>query len=282
MECFKRCADKLCCCLQVEFYSPGCGHCQALAPKWKLLAEKLKGVVKVGVVNCAEDHLCQEHGVQGVPAVKALAPGDKTWTDYNGQRTAGDISAWATALIPNKVDSIRTKSQLQDFLKRCGGSSKTKSKQNAAWGLCVVLATDKAGTPSLWKALASVYSGKVAFGLVRSRDAEVVDAVGPVPQVPAVVAICNGDLEGREVLKGKLKSEPLQHQLGSYTLGKKCNGKIRVDATTDLKKLSVSQLKAVLQARGIGCTGCFEKSDFIKTLKEGVASQGADEAKQEL
>jgi protein disulfide-isomerase A6 len=236
----------------------------------------------VGVVNCAEDRLCQEHGVQGVPAIKALAPGDKTWTDYNGQRTAGDISAWATALIPNKVDSLRNKSQLQDFLKRCSGGSKLKSKQNAAWGLCVVLVTDKPGTPSLWKALSAVYAGKVAFGLVRSKDAEVVDAVGPNPQVPTVVAICNGDLESREALKGKLKSEPLQQQLGSYALGKKCNSKIRVDATTDLKKLSVSQLKAVLQAKGIACTGCFEKSDFIKALQEGLTSQAAGKVNEEL
>ncbi len=31
----------------VEFYSPGCGHCQRLAPVWKNLAKSLKGIVKV-------------------------------------------------------------------------------------------------------------------------------------------------------------------------------------------------------------------------------------------
>ena len=31
----------------VEFYSPGCSHCQRLAPVWKNLAKSLKGIVKV-------------------------------------------------------------------------------------------------------------------------------------------------------------------------------------------------------------------------------------------
>jgi thiol-disulfide isomerase/thioredoxin len=30
----------------------GCGHCQAFAPEYKMAAKKLKGLVKVGAIDC--------------------------------------------------------------------------------------------------------------------------------------------------------------------------------------------------------------------------------------
>lgn len=52
---------------------PRSGHCRQLAPKWMSLAKALKGIVKVGAVNCeADPGLCQEHGVQGYPTIMSL------------------------------------------------------------------------------------------------------------------------------------------------------------------------------------------------------------------
>lgn len=49
------------------------GHCRQLAPKWMKLAKALKGIVKIGAVNCeADPGLCQDYGVQGYPTIVSL------------------------------------------------------------------------------------------------------------------------------------------------------------------------------------------------------------------
>ena len=49
------------------------GHCKELAPKWRKLADALHGVVKVAAVNCEKEQgLCQQHGVNGYPSIKAF------------------------------------------------------------------------------------------------------------------------------------------------------------------------------------------------------------------
>ena len=54
----------------IEFYAPWCGHCQRLTPEYETAAENLKGLVKVGAVDCDDDKnkpICGRFSVQGEP-----------------------------------------------------------------------------------------------------------------------------------------------------------------------------------------------------------------------
>mmetsp|Transcript_3413 Transcript_3413/g.4301 ORF Transcript_3413/g.4301 Transcript_3413/m.4301 type:complete len:153 (+) Transcript_3413:116-574(+) len=76
----------------VQFYSPWCGHCKALAPIWSKLAERHNGnddqdSVRIAKVNCVENQeLCREHGVTGYPTMKFFKSGIQIGHEYSGDR----------------------------------------------------------------------------------------------------------------------------------------------------------------------------------------------------
>lgn len=91
----------------VEFYAPWCGHCQQLAPEYKKVATALKGVVKVGGVNCDEQKsVCGQYGVRGFPTIKIFGGNKRSPVDYNGQRAAKEIAESALAEVKKKVKNI--------------------------------------------------------------------------------------------------------------------------------------------------------------------------------
>jgi hypothetical protein len=55
--------------------------------------------------------------------------------------------------------------------------------------------------------------------------------------------------------------------------GKKCSSTVKLDASTDFRKLRVAQLKEILRGAGHTCTGCVEKEDFVRAVKNFVLKQ---------
>lgn len=102
----------------IEFFAPWCGHCKSLAPEYKKAARALKGVVKVGAVDCDEHKdIAGKYGVQGFPTIKIFTGKDSA--PYNGERTAKAIAEAGLAQAKKKV-----KEQLE------GGSSSGGSKSS--------------------------------------------------------------------------------------------------------------------------------------------------------
>ncbi|KAG5674681.1 hypothetical protein PVAND_004633 [Polypedilum vanderplanki] len=99
----------------VEFFAPWCGHCKSLAPEYKKAAKALKGVVKVGAVDCDQHkELAGQFNIRGFPTIKIFT--GKQSTDYQGQRDAKGIAEAGLAAAKKKV-----KEQLGE--KSNGGSS---------------------------------------------------------------------------------------------------------------------------------------------------------------
>lgn len=271
----------------VEFYAPWCGHCQQLAPKWSAVAKALKGVVKVAAVNCdVHKAVCSAQGVQGYPTIKALAPGSSRWQEYAGDRGAKALSDWATGLIGSAVTSVRKEAELAAFLGQCGGAGAKRGAKggSAAWGVCLLLLSDKGSVPSLWKALSVAFKGKAALGFVGPDAKAVLSELGPAAAGAKVVTVCNGDLRTAEAYAGALKSAQLQRHISGYASGSKCAAQVVLDASTDLAKMKVSQLKTLIAAKGVDCTGCLEKADYVGALQRWLREQqaGGGGAKQEL
>lgn len=104
------------------------------------------------------------------------------------------------------------------------------------------------------------------------------------PDLTAVAAMRCADLDLLCCFTGALKSEPLQRHINSYAAGKKCASQVVLDASTDLSSLKVAQLKALVQAQGVECAGCFEKGDYVSALKKWLEGQQSvdQDSKQEL
>lgn len=111
----------------VEFYAPFCGHCRNLVPEYKKAATALKGVIKVGGVNCEQEQgLCGQHGVRGYPSIKIFGANKRSPSDYNGQRTAKDIAESALAEAKKKIKNVLGGGGSSSGGSSDGGSSNSK------------------------------------------------------------------------------------------------------------------------------------------------------------
>lgn len=231
-----------------------------MAPKYRSLATALQGVVNVGAVNCEEHSaLCKGMGVQGYPTIRAFV--NSKAHKYNGDRSAADLKRWALKLVPNRVKVVgKGRDGLTKALAACGA---------AKWRVCIVLFTDKTETSAMYKALSGQFDDQVVF--LEVRDTGLAAMLG-MDALPALAAVCNGDLDhGLERYEGQVKATSIRRWVGQYGGGKKCLAAMKLDEGSDLGALRVSQLKDLLEARGVTCRDCLEKGDYIKRLRQVVA-----------
>jgi len=186
----------------VMFYSPHDGNSKKAGPEYEKLASDIKGIVRLGAVDCNEHaDLCKEYEVETHPTVKLFPTGSyKFVQDWKGDMNMDKIKKWAQKQLPNYVTKIDMGS-VDEWL------GKNKSKPHA------ILFTDKPKTASLTKALSADFKGRILIGEAQSSDSNLVKRF-KVKKFPALVI----NLNEKEMVpyKGEFKHIELFKVLNNY------------------------------------------------------------------
>jgi len=153
----------------------------------------MKGIVRVGAVNCDEHKdLASAFGVKGFPTIKIfpskMTPSKdgkgyhKAPIDYNGARTAADISNFAVEQLPSELAKV-------------------------------LLFTDKSSTSNLYKALSIDFHHALNLAEVRKSENEIIKKY-EINKFPSLLVITpSGETIPYE---GQLKHEALFTFLSKY------------------------------------------------------------------
>ena len=252
----------------VEFYAPWCGHCRKAVPAVESAAKKLKGIAKVGGVNCEkEDGLCRSHGVQAFPTFKLVAGGRPI--EYDGPKATDDLVHFVHERIPEEhVTSLRRPDALENFVRDQCSRSNT--------GACAIVFTDKFESSPLVKSAAFSLRGKLPIAEVRGSNAAL-SARLDIRSFPTAAVLCNGQLDRRELYDSRelLDSGELTDVLNAFKSPERC-AQVRsvkqdlppLDPNANYGGMRVSKLRQLLDAHNASCAGCVEKSDFVAEVRK--------------
>lgn len=216
----------------VEFYAPWCGHCQAFSPEYIKAAKELKGLVKVGAVDCDEEKdLCSKMGIQSFPTI-AIFPSEqkrekdtiyKDGSAYQGARKAKALTKAALRMLPNFVTVIDETKEIEengnvDAIEQFLASSPSGKLDFRP--AKVLLFSEKAKPTDLIKALAMNHHYVIDFALVVNPTPETREKYG-VTSLPAFVAVESVDNDEEKVpsaalFEGKVSRTALARFLAPY------------------------------------------------------------------
>lgn len=185
----------------VEFYAPWCGHCKALVPEYKKAAESLRGLAKVGAIDCdAHRDFCGRYGISGFPTIKLFESNKKKPpVDYNYQRTSAALVEFTVPYIDgglvSHIGNNQNRASVDDFF---GKNALPK----------VLLFNKKYSVPPLYKALSIDFESKVSFGEIKVSEEDLIKRFN-VQDFPTVLVFPNGTEEQAVKYDGAMKHAAL-------------------------------------------------------------------------
>jgi protein disulfide-isomerase A6 len=158
---------------------------------------------------------------------------------YNGQRTAPAMVSYALSALNDYIVNVDEKA-VDAFL-----AQKTPK---------IILFTNKPKASDLYRALASEFRSRAAFGIVQQSDASVVSKFG-VKKFPTILSVNDADLAQSVAYEGPLKAVPLGEFIGQHSLPPRTQAK---PAQKQAEKPKVEEMKPVVNE--------LKSTDTLKTL----------------
>ncbi|CAI5967961.1 unnamed protein product [Closterium sp. NIES-64] len=192
---------------QVEYHQDKCEPCMQFAPEVAKVADSLKGLVKVGAINCNKaPDVCMQAQIKELPAfrlypweVRANPYTHKRYKDapqvFTGDNTAKALVSFATAALPHDlVANISSGASADAFL-----------STNATLNKVVLFSTKPAVTP-LFKALSLQFRKRLVFAQAKSTDEALAASFGATSFPALFLHKPDGN---RQLYDGPLKPEPI-------------------------------------------------------------------------
>ncbi|KAN0015274.1 hypothetical protein ACTFIU_007999 [Dictyostelium citrinum] len=205
----------------VEFYAPWCGHCKSLKPEYEKASNNLKGLVKIGAINCDEEkELCGQYQIQGFPTLKFFSTNPKTGKkgqpeDYQGARSASEIAKFSLAKLPSTHIQKVTQDNIDKFLTGTSGAK-------------ALLFTDKPKTTDLYKALSVDFLKTLTLGEARNINKETLEKYN-IEKFPTLLVFTNDDGETFTKFDGKLSHSTIYKFLEPFSSKKSTNNNNNVN-----------------------------------------------------
>ncbi|KAF9082209.1 protein disulfide isomerase (PDI) protein [Mortierella sp. AD031] len=206
--------------VMVEFYAPWCGHCKNLVPQYKAAAKNLKGIAKMGAIDCDDDKnkpLCSQYSIQGFPTIKIFPAnrkgGVKYPKDYQGERTAKAIVDQLVKMLPNDIQLLSANPTSEKIINIDDFAADVSSPR-------AVLFTKKLTSSNMYKGLATEFKDRMVVAEMRAPSDEIL-AKYNIQNLPSLIVFPKGSQEST-AFSGELKHEPISEFLNEHALsGKK-------------------------------------------------------------